>query len=228
MIFRPRAVLLDLDDTLYLERDYVAGGFRAVGAWLRERYGVVGFDRLCQRLFDQGRRGDVFDAALAELELAHCIPVAELVRVYRDHRPEIRLLPDARRLLERLAGRVPLALVTDGPARVQRHKILALEIAPRFDIITLTDELGRAFWKPHPRPFRETLAALRVAPEEALWVADNPRKDFLAPRRLGMACVRVRRPGGIYAHLPTGPEGVDLELTDLDELELAPLQPSPA
>ncbi len=219
----PRAVLFDLDDTLYLERDYVASGFRAVGRWMAERYGVTAFARVCQELFAAGRRGDVFDAALAALDLAERVPVVELIRVYREHHPDIRLLPDAERLLRRLHGRVPLALVTDGTARVQRRKLLALGIAPLFDVITVTDELGRAFWKPHPRPFLATLEALGVEPHETLWIADNPKKDFLTPRRLGMACVRVRRPDGIYAHLETGPEGVDREVSDLDSLDLLPL-----
>ncbi len=218
----PRAVLLDLDDTLYLERDYVASGFRAVGRWMAERYGVDDFARVCRELFERGRRGDVFDAALAALGLADRVPVVELVRVYREHRPDIRLLPDAERLLRRLHRRVPLALVTDGPARVQRRKLLALGIAPLFDVVTVTDELGREFWKPHPRPFLATLDALGVAPGETVWIADNPAKDFLTPRRLGMYCVRVRRPGGIYAHLETGPEGVDREVPDLDSLDLLP------
>jgi putative hydrolase of the HAD superfamily len=42
-----RCVVFDVDDTLYLERDYVRSGFDSVGAWLQRDSGVVGFsDRL--------------------------------------------------------------------------------------------------------------------------------------------------------------------------------------
>ena len=35
-----RAVVFDIDDTLYLERDYVRSGFTAAGAWARTELGL--------------------------------------------------------------------------------------------------------------------------------------------------------------------------------------------
>ena len=42
---RIRAVVYDLDDTLYLERRYVRGGFSAVGEFLRQTLGGAQGDR---------------------------------------------------------------------------------------------------------------------------------------------------------------------------------------
>src|SRR3546814_902485 len=94
-------VVLDLDDTLYLERDYVRSGFKAVEQWLALERAAAGFSDTCWRLFEGGHRGDIFDQGLLELGLdSHAELVAQLVTVYREHHPDIALQPDARRFLE--------------------------------------------------------------------------------------------------------------------------------
>ena len=56
-----RCVVFDLDDTLYLERDYVRSGFFAVGRYLEERHDLQGFESAAWQEFEAGRRGDIFD-----------------------------------------------------------------------------------------------------------------------------------------------------------------------
>ena len=70
-------VTFDLDDTLYLERDFVRSGFAAVGAWLATERGVRGFEACAWRLFEAGRRGDIFDRVLPRLGVA---PERALIR----------------------------------------------------------------------------------------------------------------------------------------------------
>jgi putative hydrolase of the HAD superfamily len=50
-----------------------------------------------------------------------------------------------------------------------------------------------------------------------VYVADNPAKDFVAPRALGWATVRVRRAGSLHQRVESGPD-VDREVTDLGDL----------
>ena len=42
-------LVFDLDDTLYLEREYALSGFRAVGDWLRQTRGLIDFEARAQR-----------------------------------------------------------------------------------------------------------------------------------------------------------------------------------
>src|SRR3546814_20288325 len=85
-------IVLDLDDTLYLERDYVLSGFRAVGNWLEAHHEIRTFAGSATELFEAGRRGDIFDAALARLGVSPSPEMIQrLVAVYREHRPAIRL-----------------------------------------------------------------------------------------------------------------------------------------
>jgi putative hydrolase of the HAD superfamily len=66
-----RAVLFDLDDTLYREHDFVDGGFRAVADLLASRTGR-GPGELVRRLWElhaRDGRGRLFNTLLAELRL---------------------------------------------------------------------------------------------------------------------------------------------------------------
>src|SRR5687767_11790302 len=114
-------VVFDIDDTLYLEREYVRSGFRAVGNWARARLGIPDFAERSWRLFELGVRGSIFDDVLTESGVK---PEPSLVRVlvgvYRGHEPSIAMLPDAADTVSRLRGRVILATLTDGPLESQQ------------------------------------------------------------------------------------------------------------
>lgn len=219
---RIRTLVLDLDDTLYPERDYVRSGFRAVDGWLREQRGREGFFAETWALFEAGRRGSIFDEAMEKLgvpEAAALVP--QLVDVYRAHDPEIALFPDAVALLDWAAGRHALAIVTDGYAAVQRRKLRALGLDRRFREIVVTDELGRGCWKPHPAAFERVMRRFGGAPDSFLYVGDNPRKDFLAPKQLGWRTARVRRAGGEHCdYAATVAEEAEFTVGDLQDLRV--------
>ena len=213
-----RCVVFDVDDTLYLERDYVYSGFRALEVWADTHLGTAGFAAQCWHLFEQGFRGDIFDRVLTNSRVgasAHVID--ELVRRYRSHRPDIALLADARRCLDGLAGSVRLAAITDGPCESQQSKAQALGLSKWLDPILMTSELGPAFQKPSAAAFAQLSASLGCAGGACVYVADNPAKDFLAPASLSWHTVRVRRPGGQHYRAPSGAD-VELETDDLGDL----------
>lgn len=213
-----RCVVFDIDDTLYLERDYVRSGFDAVDAVVRQRCGVDGFSGTAWSLFERGERGDIFDRALAALGVvAEAGLVAALVDAYRAHAPSIRLLDDARVCIERLHGRATLAGLTDGPPASQRAKIRALGLEAWLFPIVVTAELGPGLGKPHPVGFRYIEEATGARGASCLYVADNPAKDFAGPRALGWRTVRIRRPGGLHVDQPSR-DDVDEEITTLAEL----------
>lgn len=191
-------LVFDLDDTLYDERVFVASGFAAVDEWLRVKLGIKDFQPVAQGLFTEGIRGRIFDLALHRLGiLASEELVAEMVAVYRQHEPCLQLSPEARNVLSwARRERIKLALVTDGISLVQRNKIAALGLAAYIDTLVISDELGgHAFWKPHKAPFLKVMSDIPGEREGFVYVADNPRKDFIAPRALGWRTLRLRRPG---------------------------------
>jgi putative hydrolase of the HAD superfamily len=223
-----RAVVFDLDDTLYLERDYVLSGFRAVGCYLRQHHAwSVAWERhfvqACWQRFQTGNHDRIFDFVLPRCRPdASRATVEELVAAYRDHRPSIRLEPDADTLLCELETD-RLWIVTDGRWRGQQAKVTALDLGRRVRQIILTDRWGRPFWKPHPRAFRRIERLSSAHGRDCVYLADNPAKDFQTPRRLGWATLRVRRRAGLHAACEaTRSTAADLELPDLWPLCQAP------
>lgn len=216
---KARCVAFDLDDTLYLERDYVRSGFRAVGEWARERLGVEGFSARAWRAFEQGARGSVFDETLVDSGVAPDPAVVRaMVEVYRAHEPAIELLPDAREAIGLVGRPCDLAVVSDGPAASQRAKARVLAAHDWAKVIVLTEEHGEGFAKPSPRAFEHVELSLGCVGADCVYVADNPGKDFVGPHARGWRTVRVRRPRSLHAALESDAD-VDVEVASLEALD---------
>ena len=189
------AIVFDLDDTLYPESQYVGSGFAAVAGRL------VSSDRDAKEIlemlwsaFEQGPRNRVFNTVLRQLGRADDEQViAELVGVYRCHRPSLELEPAVEQLLTDLRKKYKLGLITDGFLPTQKLKVEALRLEQSFDHIIYTEELGRNFWKPSQRAFEIMAQMLSCEHGRCVYVADNPEKDFLAPNQLHWQTVQVER-----------------------------------
>jgi putative hydrolase of the HAD superfamily len=215
------ALAFDLDDTLFLERDYVRSAFQAVHQHMCDfiRNDVDWFDQLWHD-FLQGVRGDAFNRVL---EQAGIQPTPEiirsLVRVYREHRPRISLLDDvlpALKMLDLPAAK--LGIITDGPVMMQRRKFDALDLDSHIRHAIFTDAWGVGYRKPHPRAF-ETFEWLADAPpRNCAYVADNPLKDFRAPHARGWTTIRIVRQDALQAHLPNTAGEVDFQIDSLRDL----------
>lgn len=216
-MLKVRCVVLDLDDTLYLERDYVRSGFRACSRIFDDPVVRTAFFEQAWSAFQTGRRGDIFDYTLGLLSQPLGL-VPELVAAYRQHTPCIQLLDDARNFLLRLHRRVPLAVITDGPTASQRNKAVTLGLPQWCEPIILTAEFGQGYSKPHPRAFEQVERVFRCRGSDCVYIADNPAKDFEAPHRLGWQTVRLRRAQGLHADVPSGAD-VDREVQNLSGLE---------
>lgn len=195
-----RCIVFDLDDTLYLETDYVRSGFVQVGAFVERRFGVGGFFEVAWELFLQGQRKDIFDRTLRHLRLpAGRSIVGELVDSYRNHLPDISMTVDSLHCLETLRSRFILALITDGPLASQHNKARALKLHRWMSLQIFTDGWGNEFCKPHRRAFLAVQEHTGSAADQCMYVGDNPKKDFSGPSRLGWMTARVRRPGGLHS-----------------------------
>ena len=216
-----RLVVFDIDDTLYLERDYVRSGFAAVGAWAGAELDVADLGDRAWARFEAGSRGRIFDEVLAAGGIrVNGSLVSQLVDVYRSHAPAIELLDDVRGWLAARPADVALAVVSDGPPASQRAKAAALGLADWADPIVFTAALGPGRGKPHPAAFECVEAAIGLTGPACAYVADNPAKDFAGPRLCGWRTVRVRRSGGLHASVASGAD-VDAEVTGFATLDEA-------
>lgn len=186
-----RTVVFDLDDTLYYEADYVRSGKIAVADIIQKTFGVDLTDQLiaCE--------GDFLALACRTLALPR-VSKESLLWLYRLHCPVLSLRPGAQDLLcaLRALGNA-ICIITDGRAVTQRLKIAALNIA--YDQAYISEEVGVE--KPDPLAFRRVEQDWPA--DSYVYVGDNARKDFIAPRQLGWTSFGLMpHPRSIHPCLP--------------------------
>lgn len=203
--------MFDLDDTLFQEIDFVRSGFSAVADAVQRRYD---FDcgKLLSEHLETRRLGGAFQAVATAGGLPpDSLPV--MLEIYRVHEPVLSLQPAVREALTALKlmdGVV--GCITDGRSSTQRNKIAALGLADVLDPVMISEETG--YGKPDPHNFQEIMHL--VDARHFWYIADNPRKDFIAPNALGWTTVGVEASDGIYSHA-----GADISPEHLPQHELA-------
>lgn len=77
-----------------------------------------------------------------------------------------------------------VGIITDSDNDYIEAHLKALGIYDLFDSITTSEDAG--YYKPHPRPFQLALEKAGVEASEALYVGDNPAKDCVGAKSVGM------------------------------------------
>ena len=115
-----------------------------------------------------------------------------LLKVYREHIPEINLARETSEFLEKLRQKsVPMGLITDGRSITQRNKLKALGISDYFDDIIISEEFGSQ--KPDERNY--LFFENKYPGKEFIFIADNTAKDFIVPERLGWTSICIKDAG---------------------------------
>lgn len=170
-------VVFDLDDTLYPERSYVKSGISAVSSLIHTLSG----QNLEQHLLDYHESGG--DDFIGEACRLANLPVSAkegLLWHYRLHLPNISLDSETKSLLDDLRDSgVPVAILTDGRSITQRMKIKALGLG------WMRSYISEDFGSEKPDPLRFNQIMLDYPGNNYVYIADNPKKDFHAPERLG-------------------------------------------
>jgi putative hydrolase of the HAD superfamily len=188
-----KAVIFDLDNTLYEELTYVMSGFQSVASFLSKRFNIsqqLLFDDMLFFL-DKDGRGAVFNNILEKHKLENDeLMIKTLLAIYRNHTPNICIPDEAMDLLDDLKREgYKLGLITDGDSSMQLRKLESLSLTRKFDYILHTDVLGKDYWKPSLTPFRILLEILDVEVGNAIYIGDKIDKDLVPARNLGIEAV---------------------------------------
>lgn len=199
----PKAILLDLDDTI-LSYGRPAQCWQEVCGRFVSREGFQP-QAVLEAILERGvwywsdperhRRGRL-DLGMARREVValafHRLGIDapglanEIADAYTVAREEgLRPFPGAMEALRHLGARgVKLALLTNGTGEAQRFKVDKFELSSFFDLILIEGEFGAG--KPDERVYRHALETLGVTPGEAWMVGDNLEWEVAAPQRLGI------------------------------------------
>lgn len=186
-----RAIIFDLDDTLYPIRRFVLSGFAAVAHHLEQTRGI---DR--REIFSvlvaahRSEQGHELQICQKRFGLAPAV-IPALVDVVRGHSPNLRLSRVTRRVLSRMRHTWRIGIVTNGMSHIQVRKIHALGLDELVDAIVYATDLGPG--KPDPEPFLEAASRLDVSVTQCVFVGDDPRCDIEGALRVGMRAIHFRR-----------------------------------
>ena len=193
-----KAVIFDMDDTLFLEEDYVLSGFREVCFFLNSNFGIdanESYDFLKNRFIKHGRNKifnnllNKYDEALKGFDINNLIE--QLVDVYRKHEPDIELNPIVKNVLVNIRLRnIKIVIATDGLAIMQENKYLALGLDKLVDNIVYCWSHDAA--KPSKKCFKIAAKMIGIDIKDCMIVGDHPDHDIVPARMLGVKTYRVR------------------------------------
>lgn len=214
----PRALLLDLDDTILDDSQVVAECWRrAVEEGCRATAGdggpaldpgvfLAAIDRMKSWFWSDAERHRAgrLDMDIARLEIVRASVVELGAGAALEQSLAARITDAYTRLREEALEAIPgaidtvrwlraqgcrLALLTNGAEAAQCRKIERFELAPLFDAVLVEGEQG--FGKPDPRIYELALARLAAAPSETWMVGDNLEWDVAQPQRMGIFAVWI-------------------------------------
>jgi putative hydrolase of the HAD superfamily len=187
-----RAILFDLDDTLYPYSGFVRSGFRAVARRLATERGLS--PRLVLRVlraaWTSGNRGRELQVLCERLGLPASL-VPPLVALMREHVPSLRLPQETREVLQTLRRDWRIGIVTNGNPDIQRRKIAALGLEPLVDAIVCARECGDGRGKPAPAAFQAGLERLHASTATTVFVGNDRETDVAGADAAGLPVIHL-------------------------------------
>ncbi len=198
----PKLIIIDLDDTLYSEKDFVISGFRHASKLISNRIPQISeadiFNNL-NKSFDMGSK-KVFDLLIEHFSIQKLLNVPDLVSSYKYHLPNIRPFDDVITFLTKVKNKgIHLVLLTDGDVKQQTNKVTALKLESYFDEIFYSDSYGVDKRKPNSFLYSKILTKYNLNAFSVLNIGDNPSKDFYVNKSLGIFSIQIIRHNAIYA-----------------------------
>ena len=197
-----KAVIFDLDDTLYDYKALERAAFECVGELVRERLGVS--EEQYEDAFMRARQ--VTKEMLGETATSHSrMLYFQKTLEYLDIRPlylalemyetywgffldNMSLYAGARDLLEALHEKyIRVGVCTDLLAHIQHRKLRRLGMMDDVDCMVTSEEAGVE--KPSPGIFKLCIEKLRLPAEEVCFVGDNLERDVKGAMAAGLQAI---------------------------------------
>lgn len=194
-----KAVIFDLDNTLYNYDALNGQAIESAGKWLCAKEGIAydnflsAFEesrkltkKYMQDCAAQHNRIIYFQKTSEYLGLNPIKYSLELYDKYWGYLLEnMRLEIGAERLLQRLRkSGIKIAICTDLTTHIQHRKLRQLGIADFVDVFVSSEEAGVE--KPDRKIFRMAIGKLGILPSEIVYVGDSYEKDVIGAANTGM------------------------------------------
>ena len=228
----PRAVIFDLDDTLYA---YAPAHEAATAIVEAKAVQLLGVERVAfAEAVARGRaatKTQLGETASSHSRLLYFHRAIELLGMksrpltsldleqtyWRAFLAHARLFPEVDDFVRDLRGAgVATAVLTDLTAQIQFRKLVYFGLEGAFDFVVTSEEAGAD--KPAFAPFRLMLDTLAVAPAETWIIGDSPMADIQGARSFAITTLQMRRPGATIGEGELAPDATFDEFADLRQL----------
>jgi len=182
-----KAVIFDLDGTLYKSPEYVEAFYDSLLELMGEKLGI---DRKrAFEVFGEIRRPDISTASAAERLGEEASTLYEELAQRLHPEKYIARDPALKETLSKLRSRgLKLAVLTNAGRSLAFNVLKALGLSSmEFDVILTRDEVTP---KPSQQAFRAVLERLRIQPTEAVYV-DDLRQMVRQAKQLGMRTILI-------------------------------------
>jgi len=206
----PKAMLLDLDDTIVTDNAISEETWRTGCRRFVPFLGGISADTLCAGIKNvaegywrdhenhrQGRlnlkatRREIVRSALRKMGLNDDKLAGEISDMYTAEKElAVAPIPGAIETLRSFKDiGLRLALITNGGADVQRRKISKFGLESIFDFVLIEGEFGMG--KPHDSVYTTAMGKLNVVASETWMVGDDLERDIAGAQRLGIYSIWV-------------------------------------
>lgn len=220
---RIEAVVFDLDDTLWPIAPTIMRAEQAMREWISAnvpevaaRWDADTLKLLRAKLIaaDPSLHNDVMalrrGTILAAFEACggSAAQAEAAFELFRAERQKVTFYPDALPALERLARHFRLGVISNGFANVA-----AIGIGHHFDSVVSAHEVG--FSKPDPRIYAACAQRMGLAPQQMLYVGDDPHNDIVGPTLAGLQAAWINRLGASWPQSLGASHSPEIAFADL-------------
>jgi putative hydrolase of the HAD superfamily len=183
-----KAVIFDLDNTLYDERCYFLKVFKIFCI-----NHSVDFDQIQCVFTDELRRHseDIFGDILKKINYYSVSRQNELFDLYKSIDCRLLLYDEAYEIISHIKRKkMKIAIITNGVVEAQKNKIKALGIQSEINHIIYARGYGKEYEKPNSMAFLMAIDALKVDVADAIYIGDHPDTDIKGAKGVGLKALR--------------------------------------
>lgn len=196
-----RALLFDLDDTLWPIAPVISNAEQVLFTWIAAHAPKVAASYSIEMMrhhrmqLIQARPELAIDLIALRHQALHgaflnCGEDTALVNnamhVFNQARNQVQLFDDVRHCLPRIAMLVKLGSLTNGAADLE-----AIGLAHHFEVSLSAHKIGKA--KPDPHVFLLACEALKLQPEQVAYIGDDLRLDVEGAQKAGLTGIWLNR-----------------------------------
>mgnify|MGYP001463043820 CR=1 FL=1 len=183
-----KAVIFDLDNTLYDENTYFLKVFEKFSNLHGLNYNIF------KEAFTDSFRlksKDIFSDLLIIQNYNSNSNQKELFELYKTINCNIKLYNEAYKILNYLKKKkIKKIIITNGSVVSQKNKVKLLNLEKYIDEVIYAREFGKNFEKPNTKPFLEAIKLLNIKTNEAIYVGDHPYTDIKGANKSGIKALR--------------------------------------